>query len=91
LSLLFHPRGQEISGDWPTSEQAESWEDLDVYLDGCRHPDFVIACREWSFEEAAGDLEVLACAYSLAVRQLRHEENEALSQAILEAAVRRMG
>jgi Phosphotransferase enzyme family len=36
LSAIFHPGAATARGEWPTPEQAASWDDLDNYLEGCR-------------------------------------------------------
>ena len=76
LSLLFHPGAPEITGSWPSAEQAAAWGDLDVYVDGCPFPQFVRECRAWALRAAAGSREVAASAYAYLVRQLKYDDTD---------------
>ncbi len=73
LSILFHPGIAEAFSDWPSEEQAKSWVDLDAYLVGCPVPEFVNAARRWAVEAAAGTDELIATAYSYALRQAKYQ------------------
>lgn len=71
FGLLFHPEGAKVRGDWPDPERASNWCEPDKYLEGCPVPSFIQACRAWAYEVAAGEAQVLATAYSLAIQALR--------------------
>jgi len=88
LSAIFHPSVRDIRGDWPTEAQAHQWDDLAAYLEGCRHREFIAACREWAFRES-GDKAVFATVYSFAVRQLRFAGTDrTLAQGLAAGAMR---
>lgn len=87
VSFLFHPQGREVAGGWPTAAQARHWDDLDEYLKGCPFPDFIRACRDWAFEEAAGDREVFSAVYCLATRQLTFGDADELAVALIQCAL----
>ena len=92
LSMIFHPDAREVCGEWPSTEQAEHWDDLNSYVDGCPHPDYIRACRLWAFEVAAGDREVFASLYAYSVRQLKFEDTpHAIALALVACARRRLG
>jgi CheY-like chemotaxis protein len=85
LSLLFHPRGPLRTSDWPSSDQAAHWADLDVYVAGCPAANFIRACREWATEVAAGQREIAAVAYGYLVRQLKYADtNKVLALALIQ-------
>jgi CheY-like chemotaxis protein len=91
LSLLFHPAMKSVVGDWPTTKQAEQWDDLSAYSKGCPCADFIAACRSWTFAAEASDNGVYATLYSYAVRQLRyHDTNQELAVALANCARRRL-
>jgi CheY-like chemotaxis protein len=73
LSAIFHPDSSDLMGGWPTVAQTGSWTHLDTYVEDCPFPQFVRACREWAHTVAASDLEVYACGFAYAVRQLKYE------------------
>lgn len=76
LSLLFHPEGREISGSWPSAENAETWHRLDEYISGCPVENFVRACREWAFDVQENDRAIYANLYVHAVRQLQYSDTD---------------
>lgn len=73
LSILFHPEMAGAFSGWPSEEQARNWIDLDAYLSGCPVPEFVAAARNWALQVAAGEDELLATAYSYALRQAKYD------------------
>jgi hypothetical protein len=76
LSLVFHPRGKEIRGSWPTVTQGEKWHDLDQYVDGSPFAEFVRACREWACEAGIGNRELYANTYAYCARQLKYPDTD---------------
>lgn len=92
LSLFFHPDSREILGaEWPTAEQAEHWDNLKVYLEGCPAPEFVTACHEWAFDVGAGDQDVFASLYAYAMRQFRYDPvGHAVAAGLVQCALRRL-
>jgi CheY-like chemotaxis protein len=87
LSLLFHPAGCKIRGDWPSATEARQWSNLEVYCKRCPFPEFIRRCRAYAFELAAARREVLANAYSFAVRQLKYPNTDKdLAFAVAECA-----
>lgn len=72
LSVLFHPNSPQKECAWPSAEQAQSWGNLEVYLQDCPMFEFVRECREWALRAAVGRREVAAAAYSYLVRQLKY-------------------
>jgi len=76
LSLLFHPDAPARAGAWPSADQARSWGDLDIYLEGCPFPEFVRECRNWALRVGAGNREVAASAYSYIARQLKYVDTD---------------
>lgn len=75
LSLIFHPDGAAIRGDWPSDEEAKAWFDLDSYVETCPVADYVNACRAWALEGST-PREVLANAYAYLVRQLQYSDTD---------------
>lgn len=76
LSVLFHPEGPLRDSEWPSTEAAHEWGNLDVYLTGCPIPEFIRACRKWALTSGAGQREIAACAYAYLVRQLKYEDTD---------------
>jgi hypothetical protein len=74
LSGIFHPDGVFYSSEWPSVETAKKWGELDAYLSGCPHRDFVRGCRAWALDVAAGSREIAATAYSYLLRQLKYAD-----------------
>lgn len=74
LSLLFHPDSPYKNGDWPSTEVAKRWGNLEDYLNGCPYNQFVRSCRSWALQAGAGTRELAASAYSYLVRQLKYED-----------------
>lgn len=92
LSLVFHPDARGLGGSWPSAEQAENWDDLDRYSQGCPDSAFVAACRQWAFDVAAGDREVFASLYSYGLRQLKFTDTpHNVALALVQCARRRLG
>jgi CheY-like chemotaxis protein len=92
LSLVFHPDARHITGDWPSVEQAECWDDVDTFTQGCPDREFVGRCRQWSFEVAAGDREVFGAMYAYALRQLKFSDTpDLITTGLIRCARRRLG
>lgn len=87
LSLFFHPDGRERFGDWPSPEQAASFDDLDDYLVDCPAPDFVRVCRGWAHESAVSDREVWFAVLAVALRQLRFPDPPERARAVATRAI----
>lgn len=75
LSLVFHPTGRSLSGDWPSMEQARQFDQLNSYLQGCPAPAFVKLCRQWAYSQAQ-DKEVYASFLAYALRQLKFPDTD---------------
>jgi len=89
LSVIFHPSGKTLRGDWPSVAQAENWEKLDEYLVNCPVPDFIRACRAWIDVASPTDESTAACLYVYAVRQLRYADTDKdLARAFIRCAGR---
>ena len=89
LSLLFHSDSPFRNYSWPTTEQAESWFNLQEYLVGCPVPKFITKCREWAIA-ASGSRELPPVLYTEAVRQLKYEDtNHERALGIARAAMER--
>ena len=88
LSVLFHKESPFRCNSWPTYEQAESWFDLEDYLNGCPFPSFIKKCREWA-SEIGGSAELPPVVYAETVRQLKYEDtNRERALGIARAAMR---
>jgi hypothetical protein len=74
LSALFHPQGPFIDTDWPSAAQARNWADLDSYVVGCSCPEFILECRNWAQQAAAGRRELAASMYTYLIRQLKYPD-----------------
>lgn len=74
LSMLFHPARRV--GNWPTIELSEQWGQTAVYSTNCPYTEFLIACRAWQTQVAAGPREVAVCAYAYLLRQLKYEDTD---------------
>ena len=72
LCIVFHPAIAGKLGEWPTVAQAEHWDELDVYCEGCPAESFVRTCRAWAQEVSAGEREMHASAYAYSMRQLKY-------------------
>lgn len=70
LSLIFHPdstvRDQSI-------KNIEDWPNLENYILGHPHNDFIHACRQWAYKVGGGDKAVLAIAYAHTLKQFKYE------------------
>lgn len=90
LSTIFHRDAPDSRG-WPTEQQADHWPDLDSFSGGSAYEPFIRACRAWALAAAASEQEVLAVAYSYALRQLKYDDTEkALARAIIRACQARL-
>lgn len=87
LSTLFHKDAPDRTG-WPTEAQAGHWPDIDAYCAGAAYEPFIRSCRAWAESVAASPQEVLAVAYSYALRQLKYDDTDkALVRAIVSACI----
>jgi CheY-like chemotaxis protein len=88
LSPIFHPGSRIVTDAWPKLVNAEHWDDVDAFADGCPASEFIKAGRRWAQEVAAGPREIFATAYAFAARQLRFPDTDrALAKAILISAM----
>jgi len=88
LSTIFHSQHATLPVGWPTEENLASWHDLGGFSAGCPFPAFIAACRTWANAEAASVDEVVAVAYSYAVRQLKYEDtNKVLARALIRSCL----
>ena len=76
FGLIFNPLGRQIAGDWPSSQQALNWSDIDAFIQDCPFPDYVRQCRQWANDLAKTPRETFAIAYSLAIRQLKFRDTD---------------
>jgi len=91
LSVLFHPSAEGLRKSWPTTKQAESWDDLGVFAGGTVIEPYIAECRNWAHEIAGRDSAVFATAYSFAVRQLKYPDTpHDIALKIATAAYRRL-
>ena len=87
LSTIFHKDAPDRSG-WPSEAQAGQWTDLNTYCAGAVYEPFIRSCRSWAEIVAAGPQEVLAVAYSYALRQLKYDDTDkALVRAVVNACI----
>jgi len=87
FSLHFHPKGPLRNSAWPTHEQAKQWYNLEFYLADCPVPDFIRACRNWTYKSAPGEREIAVAAYSYLTRQLKYPDPDIpLISAFIEGA-----
>ena len=86
FSLFFHPQ-RVISGDWPASNQAKHWNNLDDYLVDCPIPEIIKYLRGWTNDLSIRNRDIAAAAYSYILRQLKYEDaNKELALNLLEGA-----
>jgi len=89
LSVLFHSNSPLRYSEWPTTDQAESWFDLDIYLTNCPAPRFIETCRMWA-QSASLNEDLIPVVYAEAARQLKYKDtNHERAIAIVKAAVQR--
>ncbi|QEH80979.1 response regulator [Sphingomonas sp. C8-2] len=87
LSTIFHKDAPDRAG-WPTEAQAGQWTDLDAYCADATYEPFIRSCRAWAESVAASPQEVLAVAYSYALRQLKYgDTDKALVRAIVNSCI----
>lgn len=87
LSTIFHRDAPDRDG-WPTKAQAGQWTDLDAFCTDSAYEPFIRACRTWAQNVAASRQEVLAVAYSYALRQLKYDDTDkTLVRAIVSACI----
>ena len=86
-SLMFHPDGHQVRGDWPTAEEVAAWNDLDTYAARCPVPGYVTECRAWAWEQAENDRSIFATLFGYGLRQLSYTDtNHELALALVRAA-----
>ena len=87
LSTIFHKDAPDRAG-WPTEAQARQWADLDAFCAGVAYEPFIRSCRAWATGVAASPEEVLAVAYSYALRQVKYDDTDkALVRDIVSACI----
>lgn len=87
LSTIFHKDAPDREG-WPSEAQAGQWRDLDAFCAGSVYEPFIRSCRSWAESVAASPQEVLAVAYSYALRQMKYNDTDKpLVRAIVSACV----
>jgi CheY-like chemotaxis protein len=74
LSLLFHTRGRQVAGDWPTAADLTNWAAVGDYAASSPVRDFVLAARHWAEANGEGWRPVIANAYGHSVRQLAYQD-----------------
>lgn len=90
LSTIFHKDAPQRAG-WPSELQAAYWPDLDAFCAGAAYEPFIRSCRGWALGVAASEHEVLAVAYSYALRQLKYDDTDkAIARAIIRACIERL-
>lgn len=90
LSTMFHRDAPDRAG-WPTEDQAGRWPDLDAFCGGSVYEPFIRACRTWALAVAASEEEVVAVAYSYAMRQLKYDDTDKhLARDIIRACIHRL-
>jgi CheY-like chemotaxis protein len=88
LGVVFHPKGKDIRGTWPTPEQAKYWADRDRFCAESPFPNYSRKCRDWAFSQGGSDRAVYATAYSYALRQMKYEDtNHPVALAIARSAI----
>jgi thiamine kinase-like enzyme len=87
LSTIFHKDAPDRAG-WPTEGQAAKWTNVDAFCAGAAYEPFIGSCRAWAEGVAASPQEVLAVAYSYALRQLKYDDTDkGLARAIVNACI----
>lgn len=62
------------------------WVNVDAFCSGSVYEPFIRSCRAWAEYAAATPQEVIAVAYSYALRQLKYEDTDkAIVRAIVDA------
>jgi DNA-binding NarL/FixJ family response regulator len=88
LSALFHVQRLTSHWRWPSVVDAANWATTSAYCGDCIGAAFVNACRSEALRVAGGLREVLACAYSYTLRQLKYPDTDkTLALAVLRATV----
>lgn len=87
LSTIFHKDAPHQMG-WPTEAGCSQWSDLDAFCKEATYGPFIKSCRSWAERIAASPQEVLAVAYSYALRQVKYRDTDkALVRAIVNACI----
>lgn len=73
LSLLFHPEAVRLGFSGELAAIASTWPDIDKYVAGSSLGGVISFCRDWAHDLGGGDLDVIACGYAFAVRQLKYD------------------
>jgi CheY-like chemotaxis protein len=76
LSLICHAGGRALVKEWPSSDSAERWIEVERYVDSAPEwaKSFIRSCREWGLSVAGGSNAYAACGYAFAIRQLRFSD-----------------
>jgi DNA-binding NarL/FixJ family response regulator len=89
LSFLFHPACRRAVGDWPSTECANNWDNLEVYVGACPFKEFLRATRAWAVQVSGGYRALYATAYAFAARQLKFPDTDKnLARAVMQCAIR---
>lgn len=73
LSLFTHgPIYSKLN--WLPKAHNLPWYNVDVYTADSEYELFIKSCRSWSHSIAGGDADVMACAYSYLIRQLKYPD-----------------
>jgi hypothetical protein len=90
MSLVFHPYGRRVLPSGNELLEVD-WTDNDGYCAILPAPDLGAFCREWAYETAGSEGEVLAVAYGWALRQLMYpESNHPLARRIIQSCASRL-
>ena len=73
LSLLFHPDSKKSTFREELVSNLDRWPDVENFAGNIALKSMIIACRDWAYDVAGGDMAVLAIAYAYALRQLKYE------------------
>ena len=72
----FRSGTQLTTPAWPSLQQAKQWGVLDQYLKDCPAATFIMECRNWASQVAAGKREIAGSAYSYLIRQLKYQDTD---------------
>lgn len=90
LSTIFHKDAPHPQG-WPTEARGNQWSDVDAFCEGATYETYIRSCRSWAEDIAGSPQEVLAVAYSYALRQVKYDDtNKALVRAIVNACIAKL-
>jgi CheY-like chemotaxis protein len=90
MSLVFHPYGRRVLGS-PEELVESDWTDQESYCAAVPSSEVASFCRDWAYEVAGSEGEVLAVAYGWALRQLMYEKsNGPLARRIVQVTASRL-